>query len=374
MKLPSGNAAPGGPGITARWTLSAKSGVGTAPSVASRVWYTLSHGILDEIYYPRVDYACTRDFGLIVTDGIAYFSEEKRDTESLIRTVADGVPAFMLRNEAHDGRYRIEKTVLADPDRDVVLQRVRFEALAGELGNYRLYALLAPHLVNRGANNTAWVGVYKGREMLFASGSGNALALACSVPWRARSVRAPHRRSRLRHTGHRENFRLTVHCARGKDFRREPVAGVSEMHQVFHRGTQGGQQGSSHARRKQAGKFSQALGDHLTLAIRIAAAIEHHLDGREALARRRANRFYVFGSGQQSLQWARDQGLHLGRVEARRLGLHQYMRRSEIGEHVEPRREQRAQPERGDQTGERGDNAWIAQGGANDGGEHCVAP
>ena len=30
--------------------------------------------------------------------------------------------------------------------------------------------------------------------------------------------------------------------------------------------------------------------------------------------------------------------------------------------------------ERGDQTGERGDNAWIAQGGANDGGEHCVAP
>ena len=188
MNLPSGNAAPGGPGITARWTSSAKSGVGTAPAAASRVWYTLSHGILDEIYYPRVDYACTRDFGLIVTDGRAYFSEEKRDTESVIRSVADGVPAFMLRNEARDGRYRIEKTVLADPSRDVVLQRVRFEALAGDLGDYRLCALLAPHLVNRGANNTAWAGVYKGREMLFASGSGNALALACSRPWRARSV------------------------------------------------------------------------------------------------------------------------------------------------------------------------------------------
>ena len=188
MNLPAGNAAPGGPGITARWTSSAKSGVGTAPTSASRVWYTLSHGILDEIYYPRVDYACTRDFGLIVTDAAAYFSEEKRDTQSTIRRVTDDVPAFMLRNEARDGRYRIEKTVLADPSRDVVLQRIRFVPLAGTIDDYRLCALLAPHLVNRGANNTAWVESYKGREMLFASGSGSALALACSAPWRARSV------------------------------------------------------------------------------------------------------------------------------------------------------------------------------------------
>jgi hypothetical protein len=57
----SNNQAPGHPGIPARWTSSAKSGVGTAPPVVSRVWFTLSHSILDEIYYPRVDYACTRD-------------------------------------------------------------------------------------------------------------------------------------------------------------------------------------------------------------------------------------------------------------------------------------------------------------------------
>jgi len=44
----------------------------------SRVWFTLSHGILNEIYFPRVDQACTRDFGLIVTDGHQFFSEEKR--------------------------------------------------------------------------------------------------------------------------------------------------------------------------------------------------------------------------------------------------------------------------------------------------------
>ena len=59
--------APGHPGIPGRWTSSAKSGVGTSLSATSRVWFTLSHGILNEIYYPRVDEACTRDFGLILS-------------------------------------------------------------------------------------------------------------------------------------------------------------------------------------------------------------------------------------------------------------------------------------------------------------------
>ena len=50
--------APGAPGIAARWTSSAKSGVGTALTARSQVWFTLSHGILNEIYYPRIDHAC----------------------------------------------------------------------------------------------------------------------------------------------------------------------------------------------------------------------------------------------------------------------------------------------------------------------------
>ncbi len=47
--------APGAPGIPARWTSSAKTGLGTAISRQSRVWFTLSHGIFNEIYYPRID-------------------------------------------------------------------------------------------------------------------------------------------------------------------------------------------------------------------------------------------------------------------------------------------------------------------------------
>ena len=37
--------APGGPGITPRWTSSAKTGVGAALGNDSHVWFTLSHGI-----------------------------------------------------------------------------------------------------------------------------------------------------------------------------------------------------------------------------------------------------------------------------------------------------------------------------------------
>ena len=180
--------APGAPGIAARWTSSAKSGVGTALTAQSQVWFTLSHGILNEIYYPRIDHACTRDFGFIVTDGQAFFSEEKRDATSTLRPIADGVPAFAIASVCRDGRYRLDKRVLCDPRRDVVLQRVDFRPLDGELAGYHLYALLAPHLVNRGAGNTAWIDDYKGMPMLFAEGNGTALALGCSAPFLARSA------------------------------------------------------------------------------------------------------------------------------------------------------------------------------------------
>ncbi|MBB3457508.1 glucoamylase [Rhizobium sp. BK313] len=186
--LPPGSVEPpGAPGIEPRWTSSDKSAVGTAVSSASCVWFTASHGILNEIYAPRLDMACVRDFGFIVT-AEGYFSEEKRDADHRVQAIEDGVPAFRLVNTARDGRYRITKTILSDPEREVVLQDIRFQALTGSLSDYRLHALVAPHLVNGGADNTGWYADFKGTPMLFAEGSGRALAVAASVPWLARSA------------------------------------------------------------------------------------------------------------------------------------------------------------------------------------------
>ncbi len=180
--------APGSPGIPPRWTSSAKSGVGTALSRSSRVWFTLSHATLNEVYYPRVDNACTRDLEFLVTDGESFFSEEKRDTVLESLTCEDNAPAFRIVCKCRAGKYRIEKRVVSDPLRDALLLQVRFEPLIGSLADYQVYVLLAPHLNNHGAGNTAWVGDYKSTPMLYAGRDGAALALACSTPWKQGSA------------------------------------------------------------------------------------------------------------------------------------------------------------------------------------------
>ncbi|MGH7154148.1 MAG: glycoside hydrolase family 15 protein, partial [Acetobacteraceae bacterium] len=91
-----------------------------------------------------------------------------------------GVPAYRLTNAHTGGRYRITKRIVTDPRHDPVLQHISLEATGDPL---RVFALLAPHLVNGGAHNNAWIDVYKGRRMLFADGDGTFLALDASLPF-----------------------------------------------------------------------------------------------------------------------------------------------------------------------------------------------
>jgi glucoamylase len=147
------------------------------------VWFTISHGIINEVYYPTIDTANTRDLGLLVTDGAEFFSEEKRHAGSEISPLAQGVPGYRLSNTCARQRYRIEKVILTDPGGDALLQRVHFAPLQGQLSDYRLYVLLAPHIGNRGASNDGWIGEYKGMPMLFAKRADIVLALACSTPF-----------------------------------------------------------------------------------------------------------------------------------------------------------------------------------------------
>jgi len=186
--MPETRYAPGWPGIPPRWTSSAKTGVGTALNQHSKVWFTLSHGILNEVYFPRVDQACTRDMGFIVTDGHEFFSEEKRHCTFENHPYEPGIPVFQLTNTEISGRYRIHKEVLTDSYRNVVLQKVRFEPLQGALFDYRLFALLSPHLANCGYGNTGWIDDYKGFPMFFAEHGGATLSLASSAPWKKMSV------------------------------------------------------------------------------------------------------------------------------------------------------------------------------------------
>lgn len=176
--------APGRPGNLPRWTSSTKVGLGTAISSDSHVWFTISHGIVNEVYYPKTDIANIRDFGFIVTDREDFFSEEKRDAIHAFTTVEEGVPAYHLTNTCNKGKYLIEKIIITDQRRNVLLQEVTFIPLEGNLSDYSLYALLAPHIFNAGYGNNGWIGDYKGQRMLFAEHSGHFLSLQCNVPFK----------------------------------------------------------------------------------------------------------------------------------------------------------------------------------------------
>lgn len=69
----------GAPGIEPRWTSSAKDGIGTAYHSASCIWFMLSHGIINEIYFPHVGAPNTRDLQFFITDGESFCHEERRD-------------------------------------------------------------------------------------------------------------------------------------------------------------------------------------------------------------------------------------------------------------------------------------------------------
>ena len=86
----------GKPGLSPTWTSSKKDAVSTAYSASSRVWFTVSHGTLNEIYYPTIDRPQTRDMELLFTDGETFYHEEKRDIAYDFRYVDRDAPAIRV--------------------------------------------------------------------------------------------------------------------------------------------------------------------------------------------------------------------------------------------------------------------------------------
>jgi glucoamylase len=172
--------APGAPGLAGRWTSSVKNSVGTAYSASSKVWYTTSHGILNELYYPTIDRPQIRDMEFLVTDGETFFHEEKRDMVREFAYIDPASPAVRHTNSDPGGRYRLIKETISDPHAPVVLVRVRLEAEAALLPRLHLYALLSPHLGGGGAGNSARVLDVSGSRVILAWHDEISLAMATS--------------------------------------------------------------------------------------------------------------------------------------------------------------------------------------------------
>src|SRR5262249_29672402 len=121
MNPPENSTAFGAPGIEPRWTSSAKEGVGTAYHTSCRVWFTLSHGIVNEFYFSHVDKRNTRYFQFLISDGETFGHEERRDLDHAIAYPERVCLFYPLTNPDPHRRYRLVKDVLTDPHRSVLL-------------------------------------------------------------------------------------------------------------------------------------------------------------------------------------------------------------------------------------------------------------
>src|SRR5229473_6940498 len=180
--------ATGAPGIEPRWTHSAKDVIGTAYSTASRVWFTVSDGVLSEVYFPTLDRPQIRDAQLLVSDGETFFHDTHRDMESNIEYLGEHGLGVRIINADREGRYRLVMELISDPHQSCVLVDTRLESDDPDLlRRLHVYALIAPHLQVGGWGNNGNVARIAGREFLTANKHGVWLAMAATAPFIHRS-------------------------------------------------------------------------------------------------------------------------------------------------------------------------------------------
>lgn len=163
--------APGAPGIPPTWSSSDKDMIGTSLG-AARLWFTVGHGIVNEVYWPRVDLPQIRDLGFLVADGRGFWVELKRNEHFTVATPAPGIPAVQALHR--HARFEARLRITPDPDRDALLIEIE---ITGD-DSLEPYALIAPHLEGSGFGNRAEVFTNRGRTLLCADRNSMALALS----------------------------------------------------------------------------------------------------------------------------------------------------------------------------------------------------
>ena len=170
----------GAPGVPPRWTSSQKDAVSTAYSASSRVWFTVSHGTLNEVYFPTIDRPQVRDMELLFTDEETFFHEEKRDLDYDFNYSDPEAPMVRVTATDKQGRYTVTKEFISDPHRPVVLMNVKITGDPAVLARLKCYVLLAPHLDGGGAGNSARSLELCGHRTLLAWKGFRSLALGVS--------------------------------------------------------------------------------------------------------------------------------------------------------------------------------------------------
>ncbi len=161
-------------GDAAHWLGAAKNGFGTSNTLRSKVWFTLTEGVLSEVFYPTVDMPCVQSLQIIIVTPEGKVETEIRDTTHTLTILDDARSlSFQQENRALSGAYLIRKTYVTDPQRSVLLVNLSFQSLQPPVSAYKLYVYYDPSLNNSGLHDSGW----SKEDALLASEGDKASAL-----------------------------------------------------------------------------------------------------------------------------------------------------------------------------------------------------
>jgi glucoamylase len=129
------------PGSESYFDLARKDCVGTARNTTSKVWFTVADGVLSDTYWPTIDATNVHTLQYLVTDGRTFTDLQTRDMAYTVLPDFTGMSCTVVATpeQAVHG-YRITTTYIADPARDAVLMRTRFDGPRSD----QLYVRLDP--------------------------------------------------------------------------------------------------------------------------------------------------------------------------------------------------------------------------------------
>jgi glucoamylase len=178
----------GWPGAEPRWARSNKTGVGTAYSASSDIWFTLWNGIVTELYHPTIDRPQIRDLQYLISDGKTFLHQERSDTDVLTTRIADHGLGYRCVVKDPRGRYTITKDIICAPHSPCLLLHTRFKPRNSLMAKrLSLYVLCAPHLELGGYRNNGYIASVNGQNILMAHKDGRWLAMAATVPFKTLS-------------------------------------------------------------------------------------------------------------------------------------------------------------------------------------------
>ncbi len=173
--------APNGPGVSGKWADGSKEFLGSSVTGMSQVIFTGVNGALSEVYYPSPDQAQSVTTRLLIGDSNHTWMDDETKQPHTVRALDRRSLAWEVVTTDSDKRYQLTKTFFTDPDRQTVIERVKFDALVGTVSDYDVYVVHDPALSNSGSSDTAMTALYNGKPNLVAKQNQVASAVAVST-------------------------------------------------------------------------------------------------------------------------------------------------------------------------------------------------